>query len=137
MKEEAQEKDKNKSTMLLDSLLNGIELQEADSYGIGGSYDYLNTLQQQWSEDTQQADVELGPSEHMETSLMTSEEHQRLLEAKQRREAEAKARAFRFQHRKSIEEILHRILNGDIFDMFQEIRYNQFPKIPLRFGNHQ
>lgn len=30
LKEEAQEKDRNKSNLLLDSLLNGIELREAD-----------------------------------------------------------------------------------------------------------
>ena len=72
----------------------------------------------------------------MEKSLMTSEEHQKLLQEKQRREAEAKAKAYRFQNRKSLEEILRKLLNGDIFDMFQSIRPQDFPRIPIKFEGH-
>ena len=75
LKEDQQEKEKVKSTQLLDSLLYGIELPSNEAEQNVGSYDYLMMLQQQFSESSQKADVELGPSDGMNKSLMTSEEH--------------------------------------------------------------
>jgi len=39
----------------------------------------------------------------------------------------------RFENRKSFDELLQKILNGDIFDAFAE-RETFFPMVPLTFG---
>ena len=39
------------------------------------------------------------------------------------------------KNRKSLEMILQKILNGDIFTMFEQMRPQDFPVIPLKFEN--
>lgn len=42
---------------------------------------------------------------------------------------ERQAREFRFTNRKSVDELLKRVLNGDLFDMFEKVK--DFPEVPL------
>ena len=42
---------------------------------------------------------------------------------------ERQARAFRYTNRKSVDELLKRVLNGDLFDMFDKVK--DFPEVPL------
>ena len=45
------------------------------------------------------------------------------------------AKQTRIKNRKSLEMILRKILSGNIFSMFNNLRPQNFPQIPVRFEN--
>jgi hypothetical protein len=51
-------------------------------------------------------------------------------------ENERKARHYRYENRRSLDELLRKILNGDLFELFCDVRNFAFEEIPLRFASH-
>jgi hypothetical protein len=49
---------------------------------------------------------------------------------------EKRAREFRYKNRKSVDEILRVLLNGDLFDMFESVKPREFPVASLKYRNH-
>ena len=46
------------------------------------------------------------------------------------------AKAYRYENRKSIDELLRKLLNGDLFDIFSQSKQDQFPEVPSSFQDH-
>jgi hypothetical protein len=59
-----------------------------------------------------------------------------MLEGQYASKIEAKAKEYRKSKRKSLDELLRVILNGDLFEMFDDIKPKDFPVVPLSFPNH-
>ncbi len=66
---------------------------------------------------------------------MSSEEYQQLLQLNERKNKEAREKAFRFENRKSMDELMRQILNGDLFDVYDGVK--KFPQVPLSFEDHE
>jgi hypothetical protein len=62
-------------------------------------------------------------------TLLSSEQQLKILEDDMVAKRERQARAFRYTNRRSVDELLKRVLNGDLFDMFNKVK--DFPEVPL------
>ena len=54
------------------------------------------------------------------TALMSYEERNALVEKREQEKIEQRKKELRFNNRKSFEELLSKLLNGDIFDIFAD-----------------
>jgi hypothetical protein len=66
---------------------------------------------------------------------ITSEAYFSMLEEQDLKKQLARQKAFRYEHRRSIDEIARSILNGEIFDRYAECK--QFPTVPVQFESHE
>lgn len=66
---------------------------------------------------------------------MDDGERNRLIQERERKQREKRQYEQRKLNKKSIDELLSKILNGDLFDIYN-INNLKFPKIPNRFTNH-
>jgi hypothetical protein len=65
---------------------------------------------------------------------LTQEEYQKFLAEQERINTEKRMKALRYENRKSIDEIVRDILNGELFDTY--CTNLSFPKVPLEFTDH-
>ena len=63
-------------------------------------------------------------------SILSEEEQRALMDRAEKLKIEQRKRQIRFENRKSFDELLLKILNGDLFDMFAD-KQTYFPEIPL------
>ena len=88
------------------------------------------------SGDDPQTMIDTSEDNQVAKKPLMSEEDQRILfEKREQEELEKKKRQVRFENRKSFDELLLKLLNGDIFELFGQER-NYFPAIPLKFEGH-
>ena len=68
-------------------------------------------------------------------NFMSQEERKALVDKREQEIVEKREKEVRFTNRKSFDEILQKLLNGDIFDLFAD-KQSFFPQAPLCYQGH-